>query len=259
MTTDTITIRLHGENIPLADFAYATQRFEKILAALTKDILGDKVTVEWQIVELMTGSTVLSARGVSAMPRQVARVTEAFVEAGLAVEERRAFPSSARIEELMAELTEVINGHVESIEIKAGDVSAHISETFDVSAELADSVYSMGTVRGVVEAVNRRQRNLSLTDHLFGRDVKCEFSKSAPVEDFDREVRDLLGRTAAITGTVEHDRDTGRPVKVHDVVEVQVVAPPPEWFDILSLRGILGPAADGETAEDTIRRLRDEA
>jgi hypothetical protein len=70
-------------------------------------------------------------------------------------------------------------------------------------------------------------------------------------------LRDIWGKNVTVIGYIYRDMITGRPLEIHDIQSIDVIQTP-EPGAYKKARGILPWRLGDETAEQTIRRIRDD-
>ena len=156
-------------------------------------------------------------------------------------------------------ITSFINGHITSVELGTSDVHIVITEPLDEQWQEESKQYTFGAITGIVRTISAWTKSytgqpkirLAVEDAVFGRVVYCYLN-----DDQGELARKIWRSRVSITGMIFRDPDTGRPIEVRQVKDVQEVEPSrPKSYK--QARGIL-PWHDGdEPSEVTMRRLRD--
>lgn len=262
MASNTVTIALSGEHIPLREFSEAIVRFRALIDALSSEV-ATGVSIEWLVDDLEIGSALATARGQTAnLARQgeVEKVVRAYGSVGTALERGTEVPFSDRVKRELFELTSILNGKVEAIRFETAETESIVRSphALDMKASTAIGLpaYMETTVYGAVEGriqtlSNRGSLRFTLYDTHNDKAVSCYIA-----EGQDDLLRDVWGRRALVEGRIRRDPLTGRPLTIRDVRHIQPL-PEPEPYRFYEARGILPLMPGEEMPEDRIRRLRD--
>ncbi len=108
---------------------------------------------------------------------------------------------------------------------------------------------SYGTVRGRVETLSHRgSLTFNLYELLNDKTVRCSFDES-----FKDKMRQAWGHVADVTGTVNREANTGRPLRIKNIENIDIIENG-KRYEYLNARGAL---RNIEPAETIIRKLRD--
>lgn len=249
MTKNTLTLALGGD-VPLEQFAQAMERFHRLIDLLTQDLSRD-TRISWIVDELFIGSAVIGIRGEAEQPEAVERIARAYTVVGQSLEHNQPIPYSPQIARAAESLSQVLNGHITSIQFEAGNEVATI--TSSVPVEQAAGLFgAYGSIEGRVETLtSRRGLGFTLYDLLHDRPIRCHLEP-----DQADSVRDAWDRRVIVQGWVRRDPTSGRPVSINPVRAIEIV-PEVERGSYRRARAI-APAGDGEEPPHVvIRRLRD--
>ena len=253
--SDTVTLALEGSP-SLSDFSAAVADFDRLVAALTKEVEAQDVT--WQIDALDYSSAITTARGISengAEPERIARVVRAYLEVGQALEEHTTIPYSPAVQKAAEGIARVLHGPtVDAVRFETAEADAIVREVpakeEPPPVEAPRGAY--GSVTGRIQTLTSRNAlRFTIYDHIHDRAVSCYL-----VEGRQAMMRQMWDRVATVEGWVTRDPQTGRPLTVRRVSRVTALAEA-EPQDYMKARGAL-PGVEGDSApEATIRRLRD--
>jgi len=149
-------------------------------------------------------------------------------------------------------ITRILDGKISSIEFGVDDHIYHITQSY-LPEKPSTKAYSYGVIAGKVEnLIGHKNLKLTLYDTLFNKGVICY------VEEEKRELlRNIWGKNVTVSGCIYRDIITGRPIEIHDIETIEII-PLPEPGAYKKARGILPWKTGDETAEQTIRRIRDD-
>lgn len=250
MSKDTLTLVLNGD-VPLGLFAEAMRYFDVLIQSLTEEVAGP-YNVEWTIHRLSEGSARATIRGHSEEVESIEKVVRAYEIIGVSLADRRPIPYSETVAVSARAITSLLNGHVRSVDFSTDDHTVSIRQPVRAD-EVISPVrrrQSLGVITGTVRAIWDQPIKLGLYDSLFEKTVYC-FLRS----DQERLARDVWRKHVAVTGLITRDPETGRPLEIHDVKQVKVLAEAAPSASYRQARGSL--PGDDEPAEVTIRRMRD--
>lgn len=246
-----VFLTLNGE-IPVNLFAEAISGLSSLLNALTEEIAAGK-TIEWQIIELSAGSATAVIQGIADTDEDdVEKITTAYALIGQQLQFGKPIPYSPKVIQSARKIASVLDGKVSSIEFGIDGEIYHITQS-GFQEKPMTKAYSYGVITGKVEnLIGHKTLKFTLYDNLFNRGVTCY------VEEEKRELlRNIWGKTVSVTGYIYRDIITGRPLEIHDIETVEIV-PMREPGAYKKARGALSWKPGDETADQTIRRLRDD-
>ena len=250
MPADTLTLKLYGD-VPLHLYAQAVEQFRSLVYALSLEVTGSE-DVDWTIHELSAGSAVATVRGYSEQAAEVERVVRAYTVVGEHLHLGQPVPYSKEVAESAYALTALLNGHITSLDLVTEFGAYGVAEAVtDQSAQQhTGGSASWGSIRGELGTVTTRP-NLRITvyDALFDKAVICFLN-----DRFQSQARNAWGQTVAVSGWVVRDSETGRPLKVREVLDLQVLVQKPGSFE--KARGALPYNPNNDPPEVIIRQLR---
>jgi len=246
MAETTLTLSLEGQ-VWLTDFTSVMTHFQELVEALC-EYLNREAVVHWEIVDLKAGSTVTTIRGASLDREFLAQVSNAFLTIGQHMQRGQSIPYPYPIAQPATQLTHVINGRITAVRFATAQNSITI-ETRVPSPGRTGRAVSYGEIRGTVETLQRRQHRFTLYDELFDQAVTCHLRS-----DQHEMMRQLWGKAVVVTGEIERDVETQRPVEIRVVDDIQLLeSVVPGSYE--RARGIL--RFGDERPADLLRRLRD--
>lgn len=247
---DSVTLRLDGTSVPFDTFAATTQRFNKLLAELSKEA-GISEPIEWVVADLDLGSVILAASPV-APPETATRLIDTYLEVAGRV---RSHPAvlDRPVLRLVKEIADISRDLGESVafETEDGEVIFTPAAASAVPAGTAQPA-AYGTVTGRIQTLQqRRGLRFVLYDTLHDKAVTCYLAPEN--EDL---MRDAWGRLAEVSGMVTRDPVTDRPRTVRQVSDVRVLDEL-DRYAFRAARGAIRARPDAPPSEDVIRRIRD--
>ena len=259
MLTDIVSLELRGD-IQIREFAQAVSHFSDLVHDLSEQIAG-KGTVEWELAILEYGSpAILEWRGHASDFDNVEKVTGALESIGQNILSGRPIPYGKKISDSATSLLKIPNGKVHTLIVgsnnyKAAFTSDHKSNYVEESEEKSND-FSYGEVVGIADTVTRHTGHIvTIYDELFERAVHCHFRSNQ-----QEQMRDLWGKRVVVTGEVERDKVTSRPLKIRDITNVKLLPANPLGLvgSFERIRGLFSHSPNDELPEVTIRRMRDE-
>lgn len=252
MATDSVTLYLDGDPT-LDDLTAALAGLRDLLAALAgRHARGVKIT--WAVDDLDVGSATGTFRGSATTPEVVGDVVSAYIEVGRTLY-RGDVIREPEISAAAKRITAILNGRVPSVRFETADDEVVISSApTPPPAAIKEGVTGgYGAVLGRVQTLtNRGSLRFTLYDLLHDRAVACYLQ-----ERQEGIMRNAWGSIALVAGWVGRDPATGRPTTIRRIQDVQLrpEGAPGEWRDAIGALSHLG--RPDESAETTIRRLRD--
>jgi len=217
----TLGIELSGE-ITLDLFAAAIQEFNELLTQLTQEVSGTE-GFEWQIDEQRKGNSFIQVRALSEDTVLVDRTIRAFDEIAESLAHGQLIGFSPNVVEHAYALTGLINGQIKSISFLTGFNTFTVAEHQDLKTveQQTKSHIAWGTVKGYVAAISGRTNlQMTLYDSLFDKAVACFLP-----EKFLAKAGEWWHKDVIVTGRVYRDIETGRPIRIRDVITVETLNP----------------------------------
>ena len=249
MANDTITFALAGR-VELDVFSDAIKRLKDLVHALTREV-GDGRDVRWVVSDLQVGSATATLRGESGDMTKIERVVEAYGKVGAALERHEVIDFGVRVIKAAEAVSSLATKRVEYIrfETSSDDFTVHKQDLITVARPI---VVSIGGVEGRIQTLsNRGTLRFNLYDTIHDRPVACYLQ-----EGQEELMREAWGRRARVSGRVSRERETGRPVAVRGILDVEILAE----VEPASYRVACGaiPWEHGQPMpEQVIRQLRD--
>jgi hypothetical protein len=252
MPDDVVTLALDGE-LSVEEFAKAAQAFSGLLKSLTQAV-APSADLEWMVERLDTSSAIMSARADSEDVQQVERVTSAYLVVGRSLSAREPIPYPPDVVRYSRDITNLIDRRVPHVRFETARetflVDARYGSVVSVSHEKV--LTARGAVRGTIQTLsNRKGLRFTLYDSVFDKAVSCYLR-----EGQDNMMRHVWGKLAYVEGTVTRDPETGRPLAIRRITDVQLVRER-EPGSYRRARGIAPTSANDDAPENVIRRLRD--
>ena len=248
MSSDHVGFHLGGE-VTIERISDAFIRFHRVLDALGK---SNSTEVRWVLAGLDYGSVSATAQAVPLTEEaqvQIAAMLDHYIDAALRVHNGKANPDTPlhrRMHKLMS-----LADDARPITVRANTkrvVAAAPLAPLSIASE--ENPISLGTVRGRVETLSRRQGfSFKLYELFTNAAVTCYWDS-----DHEEAMRNVWGRIADVTGTVRRDAKTDRPQTIRQVTNVE----PIEEGDPAGYRRARGAIRISEPAEVLVRRMRDD-
>jgi hypothetical protein len=254
MQQRTVTFSLKG-HISVETYARALEHFAALIYALTEEIAANQ-NISWRVERLEAGSATITVGAVvenDLTAQDVERIVYGYATVARYLHDNQPIPYSADVVEHATALTEFIDTDVSAVEFAGTDFIWTIADARTEPTELRERRQrAWGTVTGVIKTISlRRGLSVRLYDTLFDRSVECHFAS-----DHQELIRNAWGKLVTVTGRIERDPDTGRPVRIYDIraiTTVETIIP----GQYKQTRGILPWPDLEERPEDVVRRLRD--
>jgi hypothetical protein len=251
LSNETLTLFLEGE-ITLDLFSEVMSNFNTLVSNLTEEVTGTN-DIEWQIALLESGSALTTVRGTNENLEGIARVVRAYESVARSLSEGKPIPYSDKVARPAYAITSRINGYMSAVRFSTAEESYQI-EAPQEGREQPKSEMAFGSVTGEMVSIwSHPSLKIGLYDALFNRVVHCYFGRKESEQE--ERVREAWKHRVYVTGNVKRDAETGRPIEVRQVLDIEVVD---RGHDnaFLEASGILPWIVGNETAEDTIRRIR---
>jgi hypothetical protein len=249
MATTTLTLTLDGE-VSLADFDVATHHLRLLLFALA-EYRAPHVNLKWTVEGLQAGSASTTIRLDAPDNVAVAAFEADYLSVGrsLGTGSPMAFP--LKVIRAARGIAKVIGPHVTQVRFETRE-SEVIVTSVDGRSRQQRTQRSYGSVEGRIQTLTSRGSvRFTLYDTMNDRAVSCYLQ-----EGRTDIMRGAWDRRAYVTGWITRDIDTGRPLAIRQIEDVEVieeVAP----GAYLAAMGILNTTGRSALPEIFIRRMRD--
>lgn len=247
-------LRFHlGGEVTIEQLSDALARFSHVLDTLRQ---SHSAEVRWVLAGLDCGSAAATARAVPLDDEAVQRIPamcDSYIDAAQRVQDGcidRAFPLHREMYELMA-LADNDHPIMIQTDSKQVVVDAPIPPLMVAVGDPDEDVVSLGTVRGRVETLSRRQ-GLTFRLYELASDSAVVCYMDPTLED---TMRGVWGHIADVTGRVRRDAKTDRPLWIRQVTTVEPVNEG-DSSGYLRARGVVRAS---QPAEVLVRRMRDES
>lgn len=253
---DSLTLVLDG-TVTLDDFARAVTEFRGLVAALSEEVAPDS-EIQWVITGLEYSSALATAQG-RGKRESVGGVVGAYERVGEALEQSRPVPFSDRAQRHARALSLLVSDRIPFVKFETEDVDSIVRrpapKLVAVGATPQPLVKkfpsALGAVEGMVETVSSRGGlRFTLYDTLHDKAVSCYLKPG-----YEEIMRNLWGKRAIVSGNINRDTETGRPLTVRQVTAATLIPErgPEDW------RGARGALAGRMmlAPETIIRAARD--
>lgn len=251
MSDNTLTIALDGD-VLLPQFVETMLHFSKLVDLLSREVAPDG-KIEWLIEDLQSGSAMATVVGLADEPEPVSRVVKSYSRIGDALQRGEPIPFSESVRREAIAITKVIHNQLTAVRFETADSDNIIYGEFAVKSQNTRVPRtSFGAVSGRVQSLTSRGKlKFTLYDAILDKPVNCYLNDGQ--EDLMREI---WGQQVIVVGRITREPDKGRAVNIRNITSVEHVKPiRPDSFR--AARGILAWSPGDETAEASMRRLRD--
>jgi hypothetical protein len=245
MPNDTMTLALRGD-VSLEHFAKAMDNFNRVVQGLTAEIAHD-AQIDWVIDSLETGSAIATVKSDTDRLDAVMNIVSAYSSVGKALKLHQPIPYPS-VREPAQRLAGLLNSRITELVFETALEDVVIESHYQTEHPVK-LTYAYGRLKGTIQTLSmRRGIHFTLYDVLFDK----------PVNGYLREgqqelVRDNWGKKVFVTGRICRDPDTGKPLNIRDISEIEPVNSKPGGFrraiGIIELK-------QGETPEGIIRDIR---
>jgi hypothetical protein len=234
------------------EYRKAVNHFVGLVNALS-DVVAERVSIDWQLSNIDYGSVLMEFSGYSNSESAVREVVAAYGVATRAAAERQPIPYPASVRSQLEALTGLINGHIKSIEFTTSTAESVVTAPIPHTEERAVKWTALGSVRGRVQTISDRQSlYFNLYDSVFDDAVRCTV-----LLEQQEMLRDIWGKEVIVTGTVTRNPDTGQPISISGIIDIQVINMLPR-DTYKRFRGIVEYDPNDPPSHERIRRLRDD-
>ncbi len=240
---NTLTFELGGR-VELKDMAEGFQLFNQLV-----DALSQKGKISWVVDDLHSGSAMATLRGESEDMSLVAQVIDDCNRVGAALEQGE-IPSGSQPVKRAAR--KILNFAVGCDYIRLGTPTADYKISGIVPPAQPQHRVSFGVMAGQVQPLtNRGSLRFVLYDEIHDKAVSCYLEPGQ-----EEKLRQLWGRRAQVSGQISRERDSGRPVSIRRITNIDPIkdVPPGTYRDA---KGALPLPIGSPNPEDVIRKMRD--
>lgn len=241
-----LTLALEGE-VSLDDFATSLSHWRHLLEAL-RQYTAHEAVVHWDIGTLEASSAITTILGTSLDSGLLHHVEDSYMDIGRHLQRRSPLPYPLAVMRPALQLTHVINGRVTAIRFQTDTQTIRIHTRVPLP-EYSRRTHAFGSIRGVVETLQRRRHRFILYDELFDAPVRCRIH-----EGQEELLRGVWGKAVEVVGEIGRDAQRQVPIEVRDIWEIRVL-PDAVPAGYLRARGVVDFGT--ETPEILLRRLRD--
>ena len=244
--TNTITFELGGR-VDLNGFAQGVAAFRRLVDALTPGNAG----VVWIIDDLQPGSAVVTLRAETGSDYEIARIIADYENiAAVLAQNEHPLLESGRVKSA-ADRIKSLTEFVDYVRFQTAENDFTIYPNGDHRARPTAAV-SIGVVTGRIQTLsNRNGLRFNLYDTIHDKAVACYL---APHQT--ELIREAWGCRAAITGHITREAQTGRPITIRQITDIETLAEPAPGA-YRQARGAVPWQPGDLLPEDAIRRLRD--
>ncbi len=251
MPERTYGLSIKGE-LSLAESAKALSSFSDLLDAIAHEE-GPDNTVAWRPEALSVGSIDISAKGASDSLDLLDRIDQQYLDVGTSIGSPNGREFSAPVTRAAQALLDINRSNRVSIRFssQSGMVTVGDLSLWPAEEPKVPPTFSEGSVEGVVETASIHDGFwFTLFDSLNGLAVRCYYSKS-----LQEQVRSVWGKRAVISGVIQREALSGRPLAIRDIEIAELIEDTPAGA-YRRARGVVPRSAAASQPEVAIRRAR---
>ncbi|MCW5875423.1 MAG: hypothetical protein KIS85_00955 [Anaerolineales bacterium] len=249
MSKNTLTLGLEGK-VSLGDYTNTLNEFAALVNELADEV-AEGAQIQWTVEELYAGSASATFQGYHEQSVYVEKVITAYENVGVSIQNDLPFPYSPRIRRRVERMTDVLNGQITAIRFETEAKDSYITSKPEAGKKSPTIKYSIGSVKGIVQTLSSRGKlKFTIWDSIFDRAVSCYLK-----EGQEETMRGIWGKNAVVSGDIGRRPDTGIPIVIRNVIDVQLI-PQYEPGSYREARGAISWEGE-EKPEEVIRRLRD--
>ena len=245
MAQNTITFEIGGQ----VDINQMEQGFTAIRRLIVS--LTGKAKVEWVVEDLQAGSAIATFRGENGNLAVVEKVISEYEKIGKALQDQEAIPVNNKSQLKAVNAVKKLAASVDYLRLETQESNFFVYGNGNIPAKPATTV-AIGAVTGRVQVLSNRGRlRFNLYDTIHDKAVSCYLRQGQ-----EELMREAWGQRAMVSGYVTRDADTGRPITIRQILDVEILkdAPPRSY---LEARGAVPWRPGDMLPEDVIRELRD--
>ncbi len=244
MPDATITFELGGR-IDIKQMSEGITAFNQLIDALT-----GKEEIKWLVVDLQSGSAIATLRSECENPAVSEKIVQDYKNIGEALQNKEEIPGNSRVISA-AESIKKLADSVEYLRLEALGDSFYIYENGDSSPKPSTTT-AVGSLTGRVQTLSDRgDLRFNLYDTIHDKSVSCYLTQGQ-----EELMRAAWGRRAMVSGRVTREIETGRPITIRGIMDVQILEEVAAGF-YRDARGAVQWQQGDKLPEDAIRKLRD--
>ena len=244
MPDETITFELGGR-VDIKQMSEGITAFNQLIDALT-----GKEEIKWLVVDLQSGSAIATLRSECENPAVSEKIVQDYKNIGEALQNKEEIPGNSRVISA-AESIKKLADSVEYLRLEALGDSFYIYENGDSSPKPSTTT-AVGSLTGRVQTLSDRgDLRFNLYDTIHDKSVSCYLTQGQ-----EELMRAAWGRRAMVSGRVTREIETGRPITIRGIMDVQILEEVAAGF-YRDARGAVQWQQGDKLPEDAIRKLRD--
>ena len=245
MARNTITFEIGGQvDIKQLEEGFTTIR--RLIVSLT-----GKAKVEWVVEDLQVGSATATFRGENGNLAVIEKVISEYEKIGKALQDQENIPVNNKSQLKAVDAVRKLAASAEYVRMETQESNYYVHKNGVPSAKPVTTV-AIGAVTGRVQVLSNRGRlRFNLYDTIHDKAVSCYLRQGQ-----EELMREAWGQRAMVSGYVTRDADTGRPITIRQILDVEIlkdVAP----GSYREARGAVPWEPGDILPEDVIRELRD--
>ena len=245
MAQNTITFEIGGQ-VDIKQLEKGFTAIRQLIVSLT-----GRAKVEWVVEDLQAGSATATLRGENGNLAVVEKVISEYEKIGKALQDQEDIPVTNKKQRNAVNAVIKLAASVDYLRLETQESSYYVHRNGIHPAKPVTTV-AIGAVTGRVQVLSNRGRlRFNLYDTIHDKAISCYLRQGQ-----EELMREAWGQRAMVSGYVTRDADTGRPITIRQILDVEILkdAPPRSY---LEARGAVPWRPGDMLPEDVIRELRD--
>ena len=239
-----ITFELGGR-VDIKQMSEGIAAFNHLIEALT-----GREEIKWLVVDLQSGSAIATLRPECDNPAVSERIIQDYKNVGKALQNKEEIPGNNRVKSAAESIRKLVDS-VEYLRLEAVGENFYIYENGGSSPKPLTST-AVGSVTGRVQTLSDRgSLRFNLYDTIHDKSVSCYLTQGQ-----EELMRAAWGRRAMVSGRVTREIETGRPITIRGILDVQILEEVADG-SYRDARGAVRWQQGDKLPEDAIRKLRD--
>ena len=239
-----ITFELGGR-VDIKQMSEGIAAFNHLIEALT-----GREEIKWLVVDLQSGSAIATLRPECENPAVSERIIQDYKNVGKALQNKEEIPGNNRVKSAAESIRKLVDS-VEYLRLEAVGEDFYIYENGGSSPKPLTTT-AVGSVTGRVQTLSDRgSLRFNLYDTIHDKSVSCYLTQGQ-----EELMRVAWGRRAMVSGRVTREIETGRPITIRGILDVQILEEVADG-SYRDARGAVQWQQGDKLPEDAIRKLRD--
>jgi hypothetical protein len=205
-----ITFELGGR-VDIKQMSEGIAAFNHLIEALT-----GREEIKWLVVDLQSGSAIATLRPDCENPAVSERIIQDYKNVGKALQNKEEIPGNNRVKFAAESIRKLVDS-VEYLRLGAVGENFYIYENAGSSPKPLTAT-AVGSVTGRVQTLSDRgSLRFNLYDTIHDKSVSCYLTQGQ-----EELMRTAWGRRATVSGRVTREIETGRPITIRGILDVQI-------------------------------------